>query len=62
VSLADFLCREEIRLDFSEAGPWVFRSKELLNVLIQPELIFLDRKNVVPTLADNLCRNSFLGM
>ena len=34
VPLADFLCGEEIRLDFSKSGSGVFRSKKLLNALI----------------------------
>src|SRR5271157_1523740 len=62
VSFIDFLCGEKIHLDFSETRLWIFRSKELLNVLIQPELIFFDRKNVVTALVDNLSGEGFLSV
>ena len=38
-----FLSAEKIGLDFSEPGLGIFRGKELLDVFVEPELIFLNR-------------------
>ncbi len=54
VTFADFLNGEEIGLNLPKPTLWIFRRKELLNVVVQHGLVFFHRKNVVATLLHNL--------
>ncbi len=62
VTFADFLNGEEIGLNLPKPRLWIFRRKELLNVVVQHGLVFFYWKNVVATLLHNLSREPFLGV
>ncbi len=62
MSFIHFLRGEKIGLDLPKPRLGIVWGKELLDVLVQPELIFLDRKHVIGTLFQNLGREPFLSV
>ncbi len=62
VSLVDFLCREEIGLDFAKAGLGILRGEEGLDVFIQSGLVFLYRKDIVSAFVADRLGQAFLGV